>query len=141
VDRWLPAAPEPEEGAGEAGQLALFADLPSAPPPRGYRLPELLPPPAPPLHRVRRLSYSALALFERCSYRYYVERVAGLREERGTVPGAHGLKATEIGDAAHRVLELVDLGNPTMPDVEIVRSWYPAVTDEEVERIGAFVDS
>jgi len=41
--------------------------------------------PPPPLHRVRRLSYSALALFERCSYRYYAERVAGLRERRGSV--------------------------------------------------------
>ena len=41
--------------------------------------------PAPPLHRVRQLSYSALALFERCSYRYYAERVAGLRERRGGV--------------------------------------------------------
>ena len=29
--------------------------------------------------RVRRLSYSALALFDRCSYRYYAERVAGMR--------------------------------------------------------------
>ncbi|MFL5925252.1 MAG: UvrD-helicase domain-containing protein, partial [Gaiellaceae bacterium] len=35
--------------------------------------------PAPPLHRVRRLSYSALSLFERCSYRYFAERVVGLR--------------------------------------------------------------
>ena len=34
-------------------------------------------------HDVRRLSYSALALFERCSYRYYAERVAGLRARRG----------------------------------------------------------
>jgi hypothetical protein len=93
------------------------------------------------LHKVKRLSYSALALFERCSYRYYVERVAGLREERGTVPGAHGLKATEIGDAVHRLLEIVDLSAPAPPDVAIVRSWYPAVTDEEVARISAFVDS
>jgi hypothetical protein len=88
---------------------------------------------------VRRLSYSALALFERCSYRYYVERVAGLREERGTVPGAHGLKATEVGDAVHRLLEIVDLRAPAPPDIEIVRSWYPAVTDEELARISAFV--
>ena len=90
---------------------------------------------------MRRLSYSALALFERCSYRYYAERVAGLREERGTVIGAHGLKATEVGDAVHRLLELVDLRAPALPDVELVRSWYPAVTDEELERIGRFVAS
>jgi hypothetical protein len=95
--------------------------------------------PAPPIHRVRRLSYSALALFERCSYRYYAERVAGLRERRGAVPGAVGLAATEIGDAVHRLLETVDLGNPQPPDLGVVRTWYPAVADEELERIGAFV--
>jgi len=143
VDRWSPRAEAPPEVQEETGQLALFAELPTAPAPRGYRLPELLPPAPPPLHRVRRLSYSALALFERCSYRYYAERVAGLREERGTMPGAApaGLKATEIGDAVHRLLEVVDLSSPRAPDVEVVRSWYPSVTDEELERIAAFVSS
>jgi ATP-dependent helicase/nuclease subunit A len=121
------------------GQLALFADLPEAPPKRGYRLPELAPPPAPPLHRVRRLSYSALSLFERCSYRYYAERVAGLREVRPVRAGDGGLAATEIGDAAHRLLELVDLRAPAVPDLEQVRAWYPSVSDEELERIGEFV--
>jgi ATP-dependent exoDNAse (exonuclease V) beta subunit len=142
VDRYSPAEPELlVEHVDEAGQLALFSELPTEPLPRGYRLPELVVPAPPPLHRVRRLSYSALALFERCSYRYYAERVAGLREERGTVPGAKGLKATEIGDAVHRLLELVDLSAPVPPDTEIVRSWYPAVDDEELERIAAFVAS
>jgi hypothetical protein len=130
--------------ADEAGQLALFGELPTSPIPRGYRLPDLEPPPAPPLHRVRRLSYSALALFERCSYRYYAERVAGLRERRpvaapGAAPGAAGLAATEIGDAVHRLLEIVDLRDPRPPALDDVRVWYPAVTDEELERIAAFV--
>src|SRR5205823_8427203 len=143
VDRGgLPVEPEPVEVAGDDGQLALFAELPSSPPPRGYRLPELVPLPPAPLHRVRRLSYSALALFERCSYRYYAERVAGLREERGTrPPGGGGLKATEVGDAVHRLLEVVDLAAPAPPDLEVVRTWYPAVTDEELERIRTFVRS
>ncbi|MDX6386720.1 MAG: hypothetical protein QOD85_522, partial [Gaiellaceae bacterium] len=140
VDRW---APVPEAHAVElvddAGQLALFGELPTAPAPRGYRLPELVPPPLPPLHRVRRLSYSALALFQRCSYRYYAERVAGLREERGTVPGSTGLKATEVGDAVHRLLEVVDLRAPAAPDLGQVRTWYPGVTDEELARISRFV--
>jgi ATP-dependent helicase/nuclease subunit A len=138
VDEGAPV-PMPEEPVAEVGQLALFSELPTEPIPRGYRLPDLAPLPVPPLHKVRRLSYSALALYERCSYRYYVERIAGLREERGTVPGAHGLKATEVGDAVHRLLELVDLRDPVAPDVEIARAWYPAVSDEEVERIAAFV--
>ncbi len=141
VDRGLPAEPEHVEVVADDGQLALFAELPSSPPPRGYRLPELAPPPPAPLHRVRRLSYSALALFERCSYRYYAERVAGLREERGTGTGGGGLKATEVGDAVHRLLEVVDLAAPAPPELEIVRTWYPAVSDEELERIAAFVRS
>jgi hypothetical protein len=92
---------------------------------------------------VRRLSYSALALFDRCSYRYYAERVAGMRPEdaHGTVPGQTGLAATEVGDAVHRLLEEVDLAAPAAPEVEAVRAWYPAVTDEELKRIGAFVAS
>src|SRR5213078_2161645 len=63
--------------------------------------------PDPPLHRVRTLSYSALALFESCSYRYYAERVAGMRPGRaaGFVPGQEGLAATEIGDSVHFMLE------------------------------------
>ena len=136
--------PEPTAETVESGegQLALFAELPTAATPRGYRLPELPPLPPAPLHKVKRLSYSALALFERCSYRYYAERVAGLREERGTLPGGDGgLRATEIGDAAHRLLELVDLAAPARPDISIVRDWYPEVTDDEVERIEGFVDA
>jgi ATP-dependent exoDNAse (exonuclease V) beta subunit len=49
--------------------------------------------------------------------------------------------ATEVGDAVHRLLELVDLAAPLPRDLEQVRSWYPAVTDEELARIGAFVQA
>ena len=128
-----------------SGQLALFSDLAgplqvvTAP---GFRLPELAPVPRPPLHRVRRLSYSALALFDRCSYRYYAERVAGLRERRaGGGSGEAVLAATEIGDAVHRLLEVTDLADPRPPDIDVVRAWYPAVTDQELERISSFVST
>ncbi len=101
--------------------------------------------PAPPLHRVRRLSYSALSLFERCSYRYFAERVIGLRpaDAGGSVPGNTGLAATEIGDAVHALLEHVDLRAPAVPDdlEERVRARYAAATGEEVERIRGFVAS
>jgi ATP-dependent helicase/nuclease subunit A len=127
---------------GDDGQLELFSgvEFPPLPPP-APRMPELALPPEPPLHRVRRLSYSALALFARCSYRYYAERVAGMRpaDARGSVPGQTGLAATEIGDAVHRLLETVDLAAPAVPELEPVRAWYPAVTDEELERIRGFV--
>lgn len=139
----VPVALPERVAAEDEGQLELFAggDVEPLPPP-APRLPELAPVPAPPLHRVRRLSYSALALFERCSYRYYAERVAGMRPEdaHGTVPGQTGLAATEVGDAVHRLLETVDLTAPAPPDVEPVRGWYP-VTEEELERIRGFVAS
>jgi ATP-dependent exoDNAse (exonuclease V) beta subunit len=146
VDRYAEDAPDVEpEAAAEDGQLALFAEdggaaLPALVPP----LPPLAEIPAPPLHRVRRLSFSALALFERCSYRYYAERVVGMRptDER-MAAGAPGLAATEIGDAVHRLLELVNLQEPLPPDDldTLVRAWYPRVGDEELERIAGFVRS
>jgi hypothetical protein len=108
-------------------------------------LPVLEPVPDPPLHRVRTLSYSALALFESCSYRYYAERVAGMRAGRATgfVPGQEGLAATEIGDSVHFLLEGLDLREPQVPEpgelAEAVRARYPAATDEELERIAGLV--
>jgi ATP-dependent helicase/nuclease subunit A len=144
VDRWREEAPPAAAQVSENGQLELFSGegYPPLPPP-APALAELAPVPDPPLHRVRRLSYSALALFERCSYRYYAERVAGMRpvEASGPVPGETALAATEVGDAVHRLLEAVDLRAPTVPDLGQVRVWYPAVTDEELERIEAFVTS
>ena len=136
--RQPPAAPKPEP---EREQLTLFAEdeMPVLPP-VAPELPPLAPIPEPTV-RVRSLSYSALALFERCSYRFYAERVAGLRpvDETGAVPGQTGLAGTEIGDAAHRLLEQIDLRAPAPPDVEQVRVWYPAATDEELERIRGLV--
>jgi ATP-dependent helicase/nuclease subunit A len=144
VDRDTESAPIAAEPPAEDGQLALFAEdggapLPAVVPP----LPPLAEIATPPLHRVRRLSFSALALFERCSYRYYAERVAGMRptDVRNAAPGTTGLAATEIGDAVHRLLERVDLRDP-LPAADLpalVRGWYPRVSDEELERIGGFV--
>jgi ATP-dependent helicase/nuclease subunit A len=146
VDRLAEEPTPAEELVAEDGQLALFDEA------GGKLLPALVPPlppladvPAPPLHRVRRLSFSALALFDRCSYRYYAERIVGMRpaDERRTAPGTPGLAATEVGDAVHRLLELVNLQEPLPPsDLDaLVRGWYPSVTDEELERIAGFVRS
>jgi len=98
--------------------------------------------PEPPLHHVSRLSFSAISLFERCSYRYYAERVAGMRPTAWTVgEGEGGLHATEIGDAVHRLLERVELGRPASPDDldALVRVWYPTVLDGELQRVRAMV--
>jgi ATP-dependent exoDNAse (exonuclease V) beta subunit len=154
VDRSAPAASDaqpdvPEEPVVEEGQLSLFGDLPAGPGLVAPTLPVLVPVPAPPLHRARRLSFTALSLFERCSYRYYAERVAGMRERAasGGVPGIEGLGATELGSAVHELLEGLDLGAPRVPDDldEQVRAAWPAATDENLERVrehvAAYCDS
>jgi ATP-dependent exoDNAse (exonuclease V) beta subunit len=158
VDRGTPPVPAPAPvrpaaatvDAGDEGpaQLALFAGSGESLPVPALRLHVLVEPPEPPPARVARLSYSAIALFERCSYRFYAERIVGLRPGPwSTTPRAEqaavGLHATEIGDAAHRLLELVDVTRPTRPAgwEERVRVWYPTVTTTELERIGAFVDA
>ncbi len=154
--------PAPEVAAGVVApvdigaQLPLFTELPLGAPRVGVELPELEPVPTPPLHDVRRLSYSALALFERCSYRYFAERVLGLPpvpqrrlseepEGEGEAPDPPGLAGTEIGDAVHRLLESVPLDAPAAParaELEgTVRSWYPVATDAEIDRIAALVDA
>ncbi len=155
VDRYAPedavdAAPM-EDLVEEAGQLALFEGVGEEIPPAAPRLRELLPLPTPPPVRVARLSYSAISLFDRCGYRYYAERVAGMRPApwapaNGDGAGQVGeLHPTEIGDATHRLLELVDLSAPVaLDDAEteaLVRSWYPAVGGEEIARIAAYVRS
>jgi hypothetical protein len=130
-------------------QLALFDEIPTGGEARGLELPELTAIPAAPLHDVRRLSYSALALFERCSYRFYAERVLGLprREVTRAAPegGSGGLAATEIGDAVHRLLEVVPLAAPATPErtelAATVRGWYPSATDDELDRIAGLVDA
>ena len=135
VERHRPAqAEQPEELLAQDGQLALFGEIPAAPPRiTAPALPPLEPPPAPPLHRVRRLSFTALAQFESCSYKYFAIRVAGMREQPPEGRGDGGLAATEIGDAVHRLLE------ESQPDVDAVRAWYPHASDEELERVRSFV--
>jgi ATP-dependent helicase/nuclease subunit A len=145
LDRHVPEIVE-EPAPAVIEQLELFEVTENGGgPPDAPALAPLAEVPAPPLHRVRRLSYSALSLFERCSYRYFAERVVGLRpaDAAGSVPGATGLAATEIGDAVHALLERIDLKAPAVPeDLEaLVRARYPAASDEEVERIRGFVAS
>jgi ATP-dependent exoDNAse (exonuclease V) beta subunit len=143
IDRFRAAPEEPEPEvviADEAGQLALFDEIPPAPRrPVAPLLAPLEPVPLPRPHSPRRLSFTALAQFDACSYKYYAMRVAGMAERRVAATGEGGLAATEIGDAVHRLLELTDLAAPVAPDVEQVRDWYPRITDEEVERIRGFV--
>ena len=103
-----PAAPAaraeaPAEIAPD-GQLSLF----DAPPPvevapaLDLDLPAPLAPlPGAPAHVPRALSYSALALHERCGYSYYAQRVIGLRPP---LAEAGALRGALLGDAVHRAV-------------------------------------
>jgi ATP-dependent exoDNAse (exonuclease V) beta subunit len=133
---------EESERADESplAQLELFAAVEGAVSRVAPELPPLGPVPEPPPFRIRRLSYSALALFGRCSYRFYAERIAGLRLSARSpqVAGAEGLVATEIGDAVHVLLEHGVRGKET-PDRAL--ALYPAATSDDLERIGVLVDA
>jgi ATP-dependent exoDNAse (exonuclease V) beta subunit len=137
-----PAAGEPDAPEPEEGQLELFATLEEVAVVPAPVLPPLVVPPEPPLHRSRRLSFTALSTFEQCSYKYFAIYAAGMRERRPAHQGGDGgLRATEIGDAVHRLLEQLDLAAPELPEIEQVRVWYPSATGEEIERIRGYVNS
>jgi ATP-dependent helicase/nuclease subunit A len=74
--------------------------------------------------RLEALSYSSLSELERCGYRYYLERVLGLPEDRAaarTTDQAPGLEARARGTLVHRLMELLDFSAaraPAAPDVE-----------------------
>ena len=129
---------------GEPGQLELFAEGAVEPlPPPAPTLPELHAIPEPALHHVRRLSFTALSLFETCSYRYFAERVAGMRSLDVAPVGHEGLSGTAIGSAVHAELEHVDLAAPALATgwEERVRGAYPRATDDEVERIRSLIEA
>jgi ATP-dependent helicase/nuclease subunit A len=67
------------------------------------------------------LSYTALSELERCAYRYYLERVLGLREDRAvtrTQGEGAGLEARSRGTLVHKLLESVDFARPVAPPRE-----------------------
>ena len=136
--------PAPLEPAGEPGQLELFSEGAVEPlPPPAPKLPELHAIPEPALHHVRRLSFTALSLFETCSYRYFAERVAGMRSLDVQPVGHEGLSGTAIGSAVHMELEHVDLAAPALAHgwEQRVRAANPRATDEEVARIRSLIEA
>jgi ATP-dependent helicase/nuclease subunit A len=143
IDRFAIAPEEQQPTEPSAAQLTLFDAAGSVPALNVPALPRLEPIAAPAVEPVRRLSYSALALFERCPYRFYAERLAGMRPvERGAgVFGQAGMAASEIGDSVHRLLERVDLSAPAPPSLDQVLAWYPRATADELERIGVLVEA
>ncbi|MGA2321481.1 MAG: UvrD-helicase domain-containing protein [Solirubrobacteraceae bacterium] len=77
-----------------------------------------------PLDLLGSISYTTLSELERCGYRYYLERVLGLAEDRSPAlrafPAREGLRAAERGTLLHRLLESVDFRRPSPPSPEAV---------------------
>jgi hypothetical protein len=84
---------------------------------------------------VGRLSYSSLESYRRCGYRFYLERVAGLRRafarlaDAAGEPVADGLNALVRGTVVHELLEELDFARPVLPA--------PADVAERLEAQGA----
>jgi ATP-dependent exoDNAse (exonuclease V) beta subunit len=69
------------------------------------------------------LSYTSLTELERCGYRYYLERVLGLAEDRSAARsqgGDRGPRARARGILVHRLLESLDFARPQLPSPEEV---------------------
>jgi ATP-dependent helicase/nuclease subunit A len=69
------------------------------------------------------LSYTSLTELERCGYRYYLERVLGLAEDRSAARsqgGDRGPQARARGILVHRLLESLDFARPRLPSSEEV---------------------
>jgi ATP-dependent exoDNAse (exonuclease V) beta subunit len=64
------------------------------------------------------LSYTSLTLLERCGYRYYLERVLRMPEERAAAGASRGegLEARARGTLVHRLMETHDFAAPGLPD-------------------------
>ncbi|HMD52592.1 MAG TPA: PD-(D/E)XK nuclease family protein, partial [Solirubrobacteraceae bacterium] len=96
---------------------------PAAPPhPEGPPAPRA-PGEASPAGGLAALSYTSLSLLERCGYRYYLERVLGLGEDRSAARSSEGgLQARARGTLIHALLESLDFTRPAAPSPEAVAS-------------------
>ncbi|HEY1450637.1 MAG TPA: UvrD-helicase domain-containing protein [Solirubrobacteraceae bacterium] len=100
------------------------------------------------LARISTLSYSSLTELERCGYRYYLERVLGIGEDRAAArseAGEHGLEARARGTLVHRLMELLDFTRPdppSAPDVaERARELGLVISTQEREEVARLIAS
>ncbi len=73
--------------------------------------------------RMSSLSYSSLTELERCGYRYYLERVLGLAEDRSQAQAAAsggGLEARARGTLVHSLMETLDFATASAPSPDDV---------------------
>jgi ATP-dependent helicase/nuclease subunit A len=95
------ALPEEPVAMAPDGQLSLFDAPPVEVAPSLDLPPPLAPLPPAAAHVPRALSYSALALHDRCGFSYYAQRVIGLRP---ALTEAGPLRGAPLGDALHRAV-------------------------------------
>jgi ATP-dependent exoDNAse (exonuclease V) beta subunit len=125
------------ESLAPAGRALADAPPPPARPP--------VPLPQPPAPRIRALSYTALSLWKRCGYRFYLQRVLRLPEdeETGGRPPAREddgtLEARLRGSLTHAALE-AEAGDPAELARAAADSFGVELTGEEVADIAAMVE-
>jgi ATP-dependent exoDNAse (exonuclease V) beta subunit len=96
--------------------------------------------------QIRSLSYTSLATYRRCGYRFYVERVLGVpgpRDATGGGGAARGgtLTPAERGSAVHGLLERIDFKRPLRPGAEAIAAAGPRPpSNREATEIGALVE-
>ncbi len=76
-------------------------------------------------------SYSALVVYDRCPYRFYAERVLGLR---GAAIGEGSSGALDLGDAVHAALRLAAEGALDQGRIDAL-SRYHDLSDEHASRL------
>ena len=138
LDRFHPEEPTVTQvETEEPSQLALFATLEEvAALPEAPELPPLVALPDPPLHRVRRLSFTSLSLFEQCAYKYFARYGLGMSERPVEGEGTGEMSGTEIGSAVHALLEEIDLAAPVTPELEdeLIRGFVAAYCESDLAR-------
>jgi ATP-dependent exoDNAse (exonuclease V) beta subunit len=117
-----PSTPEPERASSpsepdlpNATETRLTSPLKPAEPDAAERALTTL------QRSIATLSYTSLSELERCGYRYYLERVLGLSEDRGAAraqAARSGAAARARGTLVHRLLETLDFLAPRPPEVE-----------------------
>ncbi|HEX4035703.1 MAG TPA: UvrD-helicase domain-containing protein [Solirubrobacteraceae bacterium] len=102
-----PASFAPAAAPAALAPAALADPMPSAASPMRVSAPDQ-----------RALSYTAIAEFERCAYRYHLQRVIGLPDV--AAPGPAGEGAAARGTVIHALLEAVDFAAPAAITAEVV---------------------
>jgi ATP-dependent helicase/nuclease subunit A len=103
-------------------------------------------PPQPEAPPVSAVSYTSLAAYRRCGYRFYVERVLGIprTEERQAAQTASeaALDAAERGTLVHALLENLDFRRPVLPSPAAIIAAAPREpTAAEVEDVAGLLEA